>query len=499
MVWRRATRISGPAFISLALSTLGGCSLVKPNVFGGPGTSAGPATAWQPTSDWKIPPKPPTPPTIPEMPDGITLDDLKSGKPLALADVVAVALQNNLTVRDAWLQAQAQAEVVGVARSSYLPNVSLNVPLQYSNRQFTAAFPIEQTTVAPAIDLNWTLLDIGGRASRVRGALQTLAASNWTHNAAIQNVVLQVEQAYVQYLNAKALLDVQKATVDTAKVSLDAAQIREKAGLATVADVLQAKTALSQAELSYVSIAGQIYTVAGALATAMGLPANLAVGVGLLPEDVPLQEVTRDVESYIQQAVEYRPDLAAARSRAEATAARVSEIRSDFYPTISISAGYGRIYFIRPDAQPGANALAGITLNVPIFNGLTTVYSVRQAEVSARDAQVQVENLEQQIVLQVWSSYYALKTASQQLTSARDLVASAVQSQDVALGRYKAGVGNILDLLAAQNSLANARAQEVQARSGWFLALAQLAHDTGILRLPEKGNPVPGILENKAP
>jgi outer membrane protein TolC len=65
----------------------------------------------------------------------------------------------------------------------------------------------------------------------------------------------------------------------------------------------------------------------------------------------------------------------------------------------------------------------------------------------------------------------------------RDLLASATQSEQVALGRYKAGAGSLLDLLTAQAALANARAQAIQARFSWYVALARLAHDVGILGL----------------
>ena len=53
----------------------------------------------------------------------------------------------------------------------------------------------------------------------------------------------------------------------------------------------------------------------------------------------------------------------------------------------------------------------------------------------------------------------------------------------MALGRYKAGAGSVLDVLTAEAALAGARAQEIQARFTWYTALAQLAHDTGILGL----------------
>jgi outer membrane protein TolC len=54
----------------------------------------------------------------------------------------------------------------------------------------------------------------------------------------------------------------------------------------------------------------------------------------------------------------------------------------------------------------------------------------------------------------------------------------------VATDRYRSGVGSILDVLTAEAALESARAQEIQARTDWFLAVAQLAHDTGTLAAP---------------
>ena len=81
----------------------------------------------------------------------------------------------------------------------------------------------------------------------------------------------------------------------------------------------------------------------------------------------------------------------------------------------------------------------------------------------------------------MFSAYYALQTSTRRVPTAEDLVASARQSSEVALARYKAGVGSVLDLLAAQSALASARAQHVDARLAWSVSLAQLAHDAGVL------------------
>ena len=73
------------------------------------------------------------------------------------------------------------------------------------------------------------------------------------------------------------------------------------------------------------------------------------------------------------------------------------------------------------------------------------------------------------------------QTAARRVGTSRDLLESATQSERVAYARYKEGVGNLLDLLSAQSALALARAQEIQSRSDWLIAVARLARDTGTL------------------
>ena len=96
-------------------------------------------------------------------------------------------------------------------------------------------------------------------------------------------------------------------------------------------------------------------------------------------------------------------------------------------------------------------------------------------------SRARTETLRQEVVFQVFSAYYALQTATRRVRTSEDLLASATQANEVALARYKAGVGSVLDLLASQSALASARAQRVEARLTWSVSLAQLAHDAGVL------------------
>ena len=451
---------------AIVVMLMAGCASTHNDV----GTAKSPATLWVPPAN-AIPAATPASRTDLTLPPNFT-----PGMPITLAQVVDIALANNSTTRVAWLQARADEAAIGSARSAYLPEVDLNAQIANTRTKQNGA----QTTFGPSLALNYLLFDFGGREATVEAARQTLIASNFLHNQAIQDVILRTQQAYYSYLDARALLAAEDATITERQKSLDAADARHNAGVATIADVLQSRTALSQAKLNRDSIEGNLRTIEGALATTMGLPATTRFDFGELPLDIPTRRVTEAVDALISRAVTLRPDLAAARATAERADVRIREVRSQFLPSVGVTASAGPAWVSGGGGSTFAHSI-GVGMRWPVFTGFRNVYDVRQAEIEAQLAREDVRSLEQQVDLQVWTSYYSLQTATQRLTTARDLLTSAQQSVDVAQSRYRAGVGSILDLLTAESALESARAQEVQARTDWFLSVAQLAHDTGSL------------------
>ncbi len=409
---------------------------------------------------------------------------LKPGATLSLAQLVDVALRSNPSTREAWSYARAAAAEVGAKRSLYFPVIEVDAQIQRQKQSAVGGrFTFLQTTYGPSVAASWLLFNFGGREADVEEATRALYAADWTHNAAIQDVVLTVAQAYYGYLNSKALVIARQANLDEARRSLDAAEERHRAGVATIADVLQAKTSASQIQLQLQDTQGQLQIIRGALATAVGVPANIPVEVGQLPEELPLDMVKKSVDELISLAVAERPDLAASRFTALAAQSKIRAVAAEGLPRLSASATGNRTFYSTPNvADPFSTNYSGaILLRIPVFTGFDVAYRTQKAKEEAEAAKASAERLEDRVILDVWTSYYAVQTATQRIATTRDLLASALQSADVAAGRYKAGVGSIIDLLTAQSALANARAEEVQARSLWFLAMAQLAHATGAL------------------
>ncbi|HET7551371.1 MAG TPA: TolC family protein [Gemmatimonadaceae bacterium] len=460
---------------ALLLATVG--CVHTPSVSGVAGTAPSPDKPWTPPPAKKRAAEAPPPPPAAEVPADIAERIAK----LTLTDIVDLALRNNPATRLSWSNARSAAAAYGSTKGAYFPTIDGNVGVtRIKTLSAQGRSAVEQTTYGPSLQLSWLLLDFGGRSGSIDAARQALLAADWTHNATIQNVVLDVEQAYFQYVATRSLLDAQRTTYQEALRNLEAAEERHRVGLATVGDVLLARTSASQARLDMETTEGALQTTRGALALSVGLPANTPYDISPPDTTFPVEGLVDSVGALIDRALESRPDLAASAADVQQARARVKQLRSERLPALTMTGNANRTY-LRTLPSGGNSYTVNFGLSIPLFAGFSRAYDQVQAEAQAEAAAARHDALQQQVVFEVYSSYYALQTAARRVRTAADLLASAQQSEEVALGRYRAGVGTVLDLLSAQSALASARAQQVQARWIWQSALAQLAHDTGVL------------------
>ncbi len=413
-------------------------------------------------------------PTLP------STDLLARRKALTLTDVVDIALRNSPTTRISWSNARAAAARLGAARGDYLPTATVDLRANKFQTSGTGGQSVaKQETYGPSATFTWLLFDFN-RGPSITSARQALAAADWTHNAAVQDVVLQVGQAYYSYAAARALLVAQRVTKAEADSNLAAAEERQRVGVATIAEVLQARTARAQALLELQRTEGEVAATRGALAVSTGYPATADFDIDPVAGTEPIGEIGDSVESLISVAMASRPDLAAAaatwqQSRADARAAYGKRL-----PSLTAQGNAGRTY-LSGQSDPRQSYTVGVGLSIPIFNGFTWEYDAEAAAETARAQAARAEQLGQRAVLEVFTDYYALRTATQSVLTTEELFASAEASAQAALGRYRAGVGSLLELLTAESALGSARALRIQSRLSWHVALLQLAHDVGVL------------------
>lgn len=397
--------------------------------------------------------------------------------PLSLVDVVEQALCRNPQTREVWASARAQAALVGNAQAAYLPGVSLSGS-QSRNRNDSRQ-PERYTQKSASLTLSYLLFDFGARAATLENARQLLQAAAATQDSTVQAVFLAALQAYYQVQAGEAALTATRESERASLESFNAADARYKVGTATPADRLQAQTAYSQASLKRIQAERDYRNAQGSLATVIGAEAHHPPAlVPAVPVAAPDESFVRDVDALVEEARRRRPDLGAAEAQVRAAQANVDAVRAAGLPTLSL--GAGPAYQDIGGSSANTSSI-GLTLNVPLFTGFSTTYKVRSAQAQQEVKEAQRERIRQQVALDVWQSYQGLVTAIQSLRTTADLLLSAEAAEKVALGRYKAGVGSILDVLNAQSALAAARQQRVQATFDWNVSRATLAQSMGTL------------------
>lgn len=389
---------------------------------------------------------------------------------LGLPDVVSLALCHNPQTREVWAASRAQAAQVGVSKGSYLPGISVNAS---GNRNEPGA---SQRSLG--LTLSYLLYDFGTRAANLENARQLLAAASASQDATVQAVFLSAVQSYYQAHAMQASLDAARESERAAQRSHAAAEARYRAGSATPADKLQAQTAWSQSKLARITGEGALKKAQGALANIIGLDANRSVVLaGTVGENIPA-DFDQDVDRLIAEARRLRPDLRAAEAQVKAAEAGVNVARGASKPSISLNASTQQV---NSAGSSSHGSSLGISVSVPLFSGYAPTYRIRAAEAQLETQQARMEQVRLQVALDVWNAYYNLNTATQSLRTSIDLLNSAEQSERVALGRYRAGVGSILDVLNAQSALASARQQRIRSGLDWNVGRAALAQAMGSL------------------
>jgi outer membrane protein len=413
---------------------------------------------------------------------------LDPAKPYSLADLIDLAETHNPDTRVAWERARSQAAALGIARSELYPTLAAAALSQtirdeaFFGNRFNAQ-ALQNFEVA--LDLSYTVFDFGGRRGRINAAKAQLLAANFSFNDTHRNVIYQVEQSYYRLLSSMGQEDAARASLSNAETVQEAAEDRLAHGLATLPDVLEARSATAQAEFDLQSVLGAEQIAKGDLATAVGGSASLTIKVQPL-DDLPMPDSVSDsVQGAIDRALSQRPDLMQQVAEIRSANARVQEARSAYYPSLSLDArpATQSVYGVQSpyDWSHTAGLTGGLSFSLKwtIFDGGARKNEVLQARTNVQEATAQAEVRRNQIADEVWTAYSNLNTALRQRQAAVALLQAASQSYDSALQSYNYGVRSLLDVTAAQRTLAQARSADVYARTQVLTSFADLAFRTG--------------------
>lgn len=389
---------------------------------------------------------------------------------LDLDTLIRQVLCRHPETRLAWLASAAQRERLGVANAAYLPTLDLNASAsqQHGDRSGSNS--------AADLSLGWLLYDFGGRDASRRAAEHTLAALDASQADTVQFLFLRTVEAYFQWFAADAQLTAAQEAETAAQETLRAADARQRIGSGTREEMLQAQTALSSARLTTLRQQGAREFARGRINVLLGLsvttPLALATPAAAAPRPLPA------FEPLLAQARRQRPDLQALARRIDAAAAARDQQRAAGRPTLSLFASEG---VQEGDSGSSQSGSIGLRMQAPLFTGFRQQHQTQLAERQLDLADAELQRQQQAVEEALWLAWQNLNTANATLTATDDLVTAATESLRGAQARYRAGVGQLINVLNAQSALADARQQQARARYDWQRARLTLVRETGQL------------------
>jgi outer membrane protein len=436
---------------------------------------------------------------------GVVMAD-ELGGTLTINEAIRIALKQNPSVTEFKERTNVAKEQIGVSRGGLLPQVSFSGTAFYGNAFTTNSFQGPVATSLPGASSSAGATTPGGSGSPIsipfqRNEITTFEVYRFSANQLLfdfgktpsqvaaskanykkiaedyantrQQVVLNVRNAYFSYLASRRAIKVAEENVRQNKELLKQAAAFYKEGLRSKVDVTFAESNLANAETELIRARNLAEVSRVDLMTALGLKTwpfrDVEDVLEVSPKRLSLEELK-------DQALKQRPELKRSLYQQQEDQANITGARANFLPSVQGFAARG-FEGSRHDLQDQWWIGAGV--NVPIFEGLSNVHTLRQAKAQLRSAQANTESVTLTVIKEVESSYEDLKSAWEVIKSRTKAREAAAENLRLAWGRYRSGVGSIIEVTDAQVRFARADLEKVRALFDYRVVEARLDKAVG--------------------
>lgn len=316
---------------------------------------------------------------------------------------------------------------------------------------------------------SWDVFDWSARKTH-RAAQETNRAAQLSAMDARDLVVQATANAYLQIIADASRVDAILSQVETAQALYDRTKDQQDAGTAAAIDVLRSQVELKQQQQRLLAQQNQFQKDKLALGRVIGLPDGQDFRLTESAPFAPLTSVTQ--EQALQAALQQRSDYQSSQALVRAAQETVRSAQAQRYPTGEVTADYGDVGPTLANSHGTFTFVASAKVN--LFNGRRIEGEIVQARAALKQRQDELSDLGAQIGYQVRSAFFDIRTAADQVQVAQDNLGLANETLAQARDRFAAGVSDNIEVIQAQESVANANDA---------LILALYAHNTAKVAL----------------
>lgn len=416
--------------------------------------------------------------------------------------LINTALNSNPELEAIWERTRVKAATYGMSFSRYYPRISFSSQDGYSRFMYNSIVPPGDDRLGSAnaqIGLEYSISEFGRRRSEVAAARAALLSANLDFNRKIEEIIFRVKGSFYALAAAQEMVDAAKVNLEFAETDFLSVSDTMKRGLSTLPDLKFAEERRARAKLDVDDARARRAEAQAALAVAVGVPSDVNLKVGTLGEQEIPKSLGLDARTFINQALNARPDLAAEVERLKNSEAIAARAEAEFRPTLSFGGYYNEtqwwlnLHHPTPlpamgnapvqtpyysEAQPFYSAL--FTLRWDLFNGFRRHNDLSRAHAMVHSREDILKLHELQIIADVWRAYFVFDAMRQKYEDALKLWDAASESYDAYSKSYKEGLSNIVELMSAQRDFARARYTKILATADFLTASANVDYAVGV-------------------
>ncbi len=403
---------------------------------------------------------------------------------LTLRQAEDLALKNHPQVMAAQDLSLAAGEQVREVRSAFFP--TLNADLTGSQANTAARIGAGALVASRLFDregqgitLSQLITDAGRTNNLVASSKLQQRAAQQDYLSTRYGVLLAVNQAYFNTLQAQAVVRVAQETVTTRKQLFDQISALAENKLRSQLDVNFADVNLSDAKLLLLRAEDNLQQAFAELARAIGT--DQSAMFELMEEPLPASPPPQP-DPMVAEAFKNRPELASLRLNSE-SAHRFAEAEKDLSrPVVNLVGVAGFLPVINTNGIPAEYEGVAVNVDIPILNGHLFAARREAARYRASAADQRLKDQQLRVARDVRSAWASTTTAHQRLDVAAQFVQQATMALDLAQGRYDLGLSSIVELTQAQLNLTRAEIENLSAKYDYQTEYSALQFSIGALR-----------------
>ena len=333
------------------------------------------------------------------------------------------------------------------------------------------------------------LLFSAGRVGAAVGmATNARDAARFTAEDERTQVELDVRTAYFRAQLAERLEAAAEGALVQAESFANQVRLRLKAGFAADLDVLRAEVSMENLRPQLIAATNDRQLALLNLKRLVNIPLEQPVRL-TTPLNIPAGAAEEDAPIALDQAIERRASVQAARRVVAVREDAVRAARAQYRPSIALQAAYGAQAFPPGLFDFGStlwrpNGSATLAVQVPVFAGFQRSADVGNAEVELRQAQLQVMQLREAVALEYQQARGERERARATIAAGQRTVEQAQRVYDLTVLRYEQGQATLLEISDARLALLQARTNLAQALADFHIATAAVRRALGLTTAP---------------